>query len=330
MSRTTGKNRPRHDFYPTPMWLVCGWVSRTLDFLGTNLSHVIDLGAGDARIGRQILKEASRRGLSPTPNVTFFDIQPQGQLPGEDWVVGDYLSTNVISLVNNKLPSLFISNPPFSESDAFVMRTVDLLPNCAPGSVASFLLRLNWLGSKKRSKWLNDNPPTIIRTLVPRPSFVGKGTDATEYCLSWWFRDGKPSRISVPTFGVETRSNDGTRFSPVTIHTTQEEDRWGFDCEHPVPNAPPLIFENSESCKSCQYKQLCRSGIIHVEKCSSCGNTLMYESNLGWQPMPDNCDAYSRFWAGRICSGCAAQATLEDAIRSEREREEAEVWQETL
>ena len=56
----------------------------------------------------------------------------------------------------------------------------------------------------------------------------------------------------------------------------------------------------------------------------------MYEPDMGWQPMPDNCDAYSRLWTGRTCSACAAQATLEDTIRSEREQEEDEVWQETL
>ena len=46
------------------------------------------------------------------------------------------------------------------------------------------LLRINFLGSKKRYGFWKKNPPQAMYVLSKRPSFTGKGTDATEYA---WF-----------------------------------------------------------------------------------------------------------------------------------------------
>lgn len=49
-----------------------------------------------------------------------------------------------------------------------------------------FLLRTNFLESKKRFEWWQDKPPTKLYVLSKRPSFTGKGTDATSYSWFIW------------------------------------------------------------------------------------------------------------------------------------------------
>lgn len=60
--------------------------------------------------------------------------------------------------------------------------------------VTAFLLRLNWLASQKRAFWLRKNTPSVY-VLPKRPSFTGKGTDATDYCWAVWRRDVAPTVV---------------------------------------------------------------------------------------------------------------------------------------
>lgn len=55
-----------------------------------------------------------------------------------------------------------------------------------PSHWLAFVLRLNFLGSTKRSGLWHDHPPDAVYTLEPRPSFTGGGNDSTEYALIVW------------------------------------------------------------------------------------------------------------------------------------------------
>ena len=55
------------------------------------------------------------------------------------------------------------------------------------GGVLIFLLRTAFLESKSRYSFWQNNPLTALYTLSKRPSFTGKGTDATSY--SWFIWD---------------------------------------------------------------------------------------------------------------------------------------------
>ena len=61
---------------------------------------------------------------------------------------------------------------------------VELAPAVAGDLV--MLLRINFLGSKKRYNFWKKNPAAAIYVLTKRPSFTGKGTDATEYAWFVW------------------------------------------------------------------------------------------------------------------------------------------------
>ena len=77
-----------------------------------------------------------------------------------------------------------ITNPPFSLATEFIDRSLQ------EAQFVAYLLRLNFWGSKKRKEWWQGKEPTHQFTLSERPSFTGKGTDATEYCWLVWDKAG--------------------------------------------------------------------------------------------------------------------------------------------
>ena len=79
---------------------------------------------------------------------------------------------------------VIIGNPPYSMAQEFIDKCLTLLN---PGGRLIFLLRTNFLESKKRFTWWQDKIPSGLYVLSKRPSFTGKGTDATSY--SWFIWD---------------------------------------------------------------------------------------------------------------------------------------------
>lgn len=78
---------------------------------------------------------------------------------------------------------VIIGNPPYSLAQEFIDKSLELL---APGGRLIFLLRTNFLESKKRFEWWQDKTPNGLYVLSKRPSFTGKGTDATSYSWFIW------------------------------------------------------------------------------------------------------------------------------------------------
>lgn len=78
---------------------------------------------------------------------------------------------------------VIIGNPPYSQAQEFIDKALSLLN---PGGRLIFLLRTNFLESQKRFVWWQDKPPTRLFVLSKRPSFTGKGTDATSYSWFIW------------------------------------------------------------------------------------------------------------------------------------------------
>jgi hypothetical protein len=92
-------------------------------------------------------------------------------------ITGDYLQLEC------KGYNTIISNPPYNMAMEFLKKALDDIN--IDGEVI-FLLRLNFLGSKKRSAFFKEHPPSKIYILSKRPSFNNKGTDATEYAWFVW------------------------------------------------------------------------------------------------------------------------------------------------
>lgn len=73
-----------------------------------------------------------------------------------------------------------ITNPPYSLAMEFVRHSIRVSAH------VFLLLRINFLGSQKRKEWWQLNEPSALVVLSTRPSFTGKGTDATEYAWFCW------------------------------------------------------------------------------------------------------------------------------------------------
>jgi hypothetical protein len=86
----------------------------------------------------------------------------------------DYLKQGLTGRVD-----CIITNPPFSLATSFLDKSLE-------SPFVAYLLRLNFLGSGKRKDWWQGKEPTHLFTLSKRPSFTGKGTDATEYAWFVW------------------------------------------------------------------------------------------------------------------------------------------------
>ncbi|WP_455688281.1 EscU/YscU/HrcU family type III secretion system export apparatus switch protein, partial [Escherichia coli] len=77
---------------------------------------------------------------------------------------------------------VIITNPPFSLTEEFMRKSLSEL---APDGTLIYLQRVNFLGSKRRVPfWAEIGFPNKTPILVPRPRFVGGGSDSCEYC---WF-----------------------------------------------------------------------------------------------------------------------------------------------
>lgn len=102
-------------------------------------------------------------------------------------VVGDYLTQSLVKKYNT-----VITNPPYTLAQEFVEKA---LRDVEDGGEVIMLLRLNFLESKKRAEFWKQNPPSHIYVLTKRPSFTGKGTDATGYGWFVWTKGMKTDNV---------------------------------------------------------------------------------------------------------------------------------------
>lgn len=191
MSKTTGKNKITNpnEFYETPAWCT----KALLNELNLDPKNVLDPCVGTGAIAGVV------REMYPAANLLINDIDKtlldkaltklkfedlrsriEEGLPQTNYSVGSYLDICPGKQVQSDEFDLIILNPPFSLAQEFVEKSFELSPN---GTVA-VLLRLNWLGSKKRIAFHKKNPSNVY-VLPKRPSFTNDGrTDGTEYA---WF-----------------------------------------------------------------------------------------------------------------------------------------------
>lgn len=138
------------DFYPTPAWC---FENLEVDWSKFKTAH--EPCAGDGRIFN-FLKQNNI-------NTTYSEINE-----GKDFF--DW----------NDNVDLIFTNPPFTLAQEFVEHSL------AKANTVIMLMRINFLGSKARHEWWKKNPPSSLFVLSTRPSFTGKGTDATEYAWYVW------------------------------------------------------------------------------------------------------------------------------------------------
>lgn len=169
--------RARGDFYETPPWCV----DAIVPFLPISGEPVIvDAGSGTGAISARLA------AINPKAEILGIEKQPElvelaraRGLVNAEFREGNFLNDALDTI---KAPDLVIMNPPFGFALQFIQRANHLVKR---GGTVCALLRMNWLAGKCRRDFLKKHLPNL-HVLTKRPSFTGKGTDATEYAWFIW------------------------------------------------------------------------------------------------------------------------------------------------
>ena len=142
--------RNAYDFYPTPEWC---YENLPIDWSLFKTAH--EPCKGDGRI----VSFLENKGIE----TSWTEIQE-----GKDYFEWD----GEVDLI--------LTNQPFSIAKEFIEHSM----MCS--TTVIMLLRINFLGSQARHDFWNQFPPDGLIILSKRPSFTGKGTDATDYAWFVW------------------------------------------------------------------------------------------------------------------------------------------------
>lgn len=184
---STNRGEPRAvlDYYRTPQ----STINDFLDVFYLNrpfikIRTILDPCAGGDGTHPMPYPRALRR-KDHTLRVDTMDIRsasPAG-------IIDDFLTHDFQSMRYDAI----ISNPPYLLAQEFVEKSMRLL---VPHGLCVFLLRINFLGSQKRTAFWKAYPLTELIVHSRRPSFTGGGNDSTEYAHFVWSAD-KSSRPVV-------------------------------------------------------------------------------------------------------------------------------------
>lgn len=189
MSATNrGAVRNERDFYPTPL----SAFTPLTTYLWDGDGMIWEPACGDGRL----VNETRRCGL----NCWGSDIEPQGDAQKIDFISLDPAFESSAYAI--------VTNPPFSLAFEFCQQARKL------SEETFLLLPLNFLASRKRRKWLQENEPGSLFVLSDRPSFcmvchckkrtalVGD-VGATVGCdHKWTLAPDSPRPKSCPTCGA--------------------------------------------------------------------------------------------------------------------------------
>ena len=171
MSATNrGGKRVVNDRYFTPHWLT----EAILPHIGERLSDnrplkILEPAFGDGHIVAPLKSYLDVCGFAH--DVSVIDITPPINI---DFLTHDFGNTRF---------DLIITNPPYSLAMEFVEKSMEIRRD--KNSIVCMLLRIGFLGSKKRATWLRANTPSVYIT-PKRPSFVNGGNDNCEYGWFIW------------------------------------------------------------------------------------------------------------------------------------------------
>lgn len=163
------------DYYKTPRWVVDELFEKVVDV--NKINSILDPAAGSGALIEGI--EGARivaTDIDDRHSSSLLKITP-------DVYIGDFLesSTRVLGTFD-----IVLANPPYYLAEEFVKHSMGHNSDSVQAFADDgyFLLRLNFLASKKRREWLRAYKPNVY-VLSKRPSYTEDGrTDGTEY---GWF-----------------------------------------------------------------------------------------------------------------------------------------------
>jgi hypothetical protein len=181
-----GIQRQERDFYGTPPEAVKAFLP-VLEWYIRGNYDVEKFGFVEPCVGNYAIVKAIQAGVPEWSNIHWdtFDIaMPFDDVMGKAPPNTSFELRNMLDETNpfplTKTWACCVTNPPYNLAEDFVRWS---LKHC---DLTCMLLRLNFLGSQKRDQLFKDIGMPDVFVLPKRPSFTGKGTDATEYAWMVW------------------------------------------------------------------------------------------------------------------------------------------------
>jgi hypothetical protein len=184
-NRSEARNEHIADYYKTP-------IDKIVEFLNAFTSHepnlmggsTLDPCAGGIKNNNEhpmSYPEALKRVGFPENNIHTIDIREDSRAS----VIGNYLDMKL-----NYKPNMIITNPPFLIAQEIIEKALN---DVADGGFVIMLLRLNFLGGKKRKEFWDKHMPKYSFVHNRRMSFTDDGrTDSIEYAHFVWQKGLKP------------------------------------------------------------------------------------------------------------------------------------------
>lgn len=179
MSATNrGRERNDRDFYETPQDCILNFLSHYKLKNGI----ILDPGSGSGAFPKAIRK------VGYTNQIDACDI--------DDMVLSieeadNKHLVNFMDFNSDYAYNTIIGNPPYNLAEEFIRKSFELVDSTDFEII--FLLRLNFLESIKRHDFWQEFPVNQLYVLSKRPSFTGKGTDATSYAYFVFRNSGQQS-----------------------------------------------------------------------------------------------------------------------------------------
>lgn len=177
-STNRGAVRKANDFYATPERTVIQLLRRVGDRLSTYGTEWLEPCIGDGAIPRAVARYWAEHQSNVPPHFTGVDIDPQ--VEASPYI---FKSNYLLWLPVQRHP-VIISNPAFFLAQEIIEHSMNLYDDGYQPLII-MLLRLGFLGSKKRSSWWQGREPDAIYVLSDRPDFTGDGGDSSDY--GWYF-----------------------------------------------------------------------------------------------------------------------------------------------
>ena len=180
-STNRGYERHKNDYYVTPIHNIVEFLEvfnqyEELD----NIKVILDPSSGGDSENKMSYPEALRNTYFNNALIKTIDIRDDS--PAE--IKGDYLNLKL-----DYKPDMIITNPPFSLAKEYVEKALN---DVKDEGYVIILQRLNFLGSKSRKEFWDNNPPKYIFVHHKRISFTPDGkTDSIEYAHFVWQKGNK-------------------------------------------------------------------------------------------------------------------------------------------
>lgn len=179
MSATNrGSERKAYDFYATPPETVQAFLDNYEGIASSD--RILEPSAGNGNIIREL------RNRGHLGRIDAVELRPE-ERPALEALADNVTIGSFFDYEPDLGYDVIIGNPPYSQALEFIDKSLELLN---PAGILIFLLRTNFLESTKRFEWWQQHPLSGLYTLHKRPSFTGKGTDATSYSWFVWERGG--------------------------------------------------------------------------------------------------------------------------------------------